>query len=488
MTLAAERLSRNEIMVGGEWVKPAGAGRIEVENPATEEVFATVPEAGVPEADRAMAAARRAFDTGPWPQMTYAERAEVLGKAAAGIEQRGAEFGSIFVQDQGGPASFAPFMSMITALVVRDHVGLASSFSDEPEDRDTPLGRALIYREPVGPVVAVVPWNAPAILAAVKLAPALLAGCPVVLKVSPETPLASFVLAEVFAEAGVPEGVLSFLPGGRELGQYLVAHPDAAHVSFTGSTASGQNVMRAAADNLTRLTLELGGKSAAIVLDDMQPAELGPMLMGGCMVGTGQVCTTQSRILVPAARRAEWVEAIAAAFAAFPVGDPTDPGTAIGPLVNAAQRSRAESYIASARADGATVVVGGNRPAHLPRGYYVEPTLISDVTPDMQIVREEVFGPVICIQPYNDIDDAVRIANDTPFGLANGIYTKDQDLAIAIGKRLQSGTVSVNAFGSILTQPFGGWKKSGIGREGGREGVEAFLEYKQIQLTSFPRG
>ncbi|MBC2864999.1 aldehyde dehydrogenase [Streptomyces mexicanus] len=476
----------DKILVGGEWVSSSGNDWIEVENPATEEILGVIPHATTDDADRAIAAAARAFDEGPWPRLTPAERADMLAKVADGIRARSQEFAELYTRDQGGVAAFAPYMSRHALTIVGDFVDRGRTLSLETEDRNTPAGRALVYREPVGPVAAIVPWNAPLILTMVKVAPALIAGCPVVVKVSPESPLVSFPLAEIFESAGFPPGVVSFLPGGRELGRHIVAHPAIRHVSFTGSTASGQAVMRSAADNLTRLTLELGGKSAAIVLDDMEPDDFLPQVLPSCLGQSGQVCTTQSRILVPKAKHARFRDALADYFGSLPVGDPSDPKTLIGPLVSREQRERAERYVQVAKDDGGLIVTGGRRPPHLDRGYFYEPTLVDGVTNDMRIAREEVFGPVISLLTYDGDDEAVRIANDTDFGLGNGVHTKDVDRGIALARRLQSGTVSINDSGCIMTEPWGGMKKSGLGREGGLEGIDAYLEYRQIQLTPFP--
>jgi aldehyde dehydrogenase (NAD+) len=477
-------LSRDAMFVAGQWISGT-AEPIAVENPASEEVIAHVPQASRAEADRALRAARDAYDHGPWRRMTFRARAHVLSAVADELERRADDLNQLYVLDQGGLATAAPYMHAAACAVVRSHDALADSFSDEPEDRRGPFGRALVSREPVGVVVGIVPWNAPLVLAMVKLAPALLAGCPVVLKVSPETPLVSFVLAEIFEKVGLPAGQVSFLPGGRELGQYLISHPATAHVSFTGSTESGRQVLQTAAQNMTRVTLELGGKSAAIVLDDAAPATAARRLIAACLGQSGQVCTTQSRILVPANGSAGYIEAIRKAFASLKIGDPADPTTGIGPLVSRAQRDRTEGFLASARAEGARILTGGGRPIGLDRGYYVEPTLITDISPSMRVFREEVFGPVVCVQTYDTVDQAIEIANSTEYGLANGIYSGDTDRALAIAERLHSGVVSVNASGAILTEPFGGWKLSGIGREGGRAGVEAFQEYKQVQMTPF---
>ncbi|MGY0488249.1 aldehyde dehydrogenase [Streptomyces sp. WG-D5] len=476
----------DQILVGGEWVSSAGSEWIEVENPATEEILGLVPDATTEDADRAVAAAQRAYESGPWTLMSPPERAAVLAKVAEGIKARSGELSELYVRDQGGLAAVAPYMGHVAATLVSDFVSRAQTLSVEPEDRETAIGRALIFREPVGPVVAIVPWNSPLILTLVKITPALLAGCPVIVKVSPENPLVSFPLAEIFESAGFPPGVVSFLPGGRALGEYLVAHPAIRHVSFTGSTASGQAVMRSAADNMTRLTLELGGKSAAVVLDDMEPTDFVPRLLSACLQQGGQVCTTQSRILVPRSRHAEFRDAIVDHFRSLPIGDPTDPSTLIGPLISRSQLDRVEHYVRVAKEDGGTIVTGGRRPAHLARGHFYEPTLVDGVTNDMRIAREEVFGPVLCLLTYEDDADAVRIANDTEFGLGNGVHTHDVDRGIALARRLQSGTVSINDSGCILTEPWGGMKKSGLGREGGLEGIEEFLELRQIQLSPFP--
>lgn len=478
--MAGHDVLHDQILIGGRWVPSQADGWIEVENPATEQVIGRIPEASTADAEIAVAAAARAFADGPWPRMSIAERSELLARVADGIVARAAEFAALYVTDQGGVAAVAPHMTSLAAAITQDFADRGRVFSLEPEERTSGLGRTIILREPVGPAVAIVPWNAPLIVSVTKAAPALIAGCPVIVKVSPETPLVSFLLAEVFASAGFPDGVISFLPGGRELGEYLVAHPAVRHVSFTGSTASGQNVMRSAADTMTRLTLELGGKSSAIILDDLAPADFLPQVRRACLGQSGQVCTTQSRVLVPRRRHAEFRDALSDYFGSLQVGDPTDPDTAIGPLVSRAQLDRTEAYVDIARRDGGTIVVGGKRPPGLERGYFYEPTLVDGVTNDMRIAREEVFGPVISLLTYEDDADAVRIANDSEFGLANGIHTGDIGRAMTIARRLDSGSVSINNSGSVLTEPWGGTKMSGFGREGGREGIESFLELKQV--------
>ncbi|MBA4025374.1 MAG: aldehyde dehydrogenase [Gordonia sp.] len=481
MTVTPPKTAR-PLLIGSQW-SDADRPSIEVFNPATGRVIADVPEATLADADAAMEAAHLAFVNETWSKTSFTERAAILERVADELEARASELADLYVQDLGGVAMFAPHITAQAVLVLRGTAELADKLSAEPEVRETVSGQALIYREPMGPVVAVVPWNAPLVLTMVKIAPALLAGCPVVVKVDPVAPLVSQVLADIFASLDLPAGVISFLPGGRQLGEHLVSHPRTAHVSFTGSTTSGQNVLRASAHHFARTTLELGGKSAAIVLDDIEPSAAIPMLVGACLAQSGQVCTTSSRVLVPASRKDEWIAALTAAFSSLPVGDPADPQTVIGPLATSAQRDRVEGFIAQARSEGATVLTGGGRPSGHEDGYFVEPTLITDVTNDMQIVRDEVFGPVIVVQTYRDDDEAVDITNDTIYGLANGVFGHDLERAGSIARRLRSGTVNVNGSGANLTAPFGGYKASGIGREGGIESVYSFLELKQVNVA-----
>jgi acyl-CoA reductase-like NAD-dependent aldehyde dehydrogenase len=306
----------------------------------------------------------------------------------------------------------------------------------------------------------------------------------VVVKVDVHTPLSAFLLAEVFEDIDTPPGLISFLPASRDVAKYLVAHPGIKHVSFTGSTQVGKEVMKSAADNMTRVTLELGGKSAAILLDDFEPSSA-PALYPGCLAQTGQVCTTFSRLLVPASRAQEWEEALAQVFSSLTIGDPSAPETMIGPLVSRQQLDTVQRYAEIAREEG-RIVTGGRRPAHLERGFWFEPTLVTDVGPTARITREEVFGPVIVLMAYEDIEEAIRLANDSDYGLAAGIFTAEVERALEIAPRLAAGVVSINNFGANFLEPFGGVGASGIGREGGREGIEEFLEAVQIQLPAAP--
>ncbi|MGR6520277.1 aldehyde dehydrogenase family protein (plasmid) [Rhodococcus erythropolis] len=476
--------NRDALFIAGEWNVSTDREWLEIENPATQEIIGRVPLAREVDVESAVAAAVRLDNSGQWRNTELSERAKALNSIADAIERRASDFEAMYTMDQGGTAAFASFTAATAAAIFRDTALLAEQLDLGPTRRDTLTGSVYVSREAVGPVAAIVPWNAPLVLAAVKIAPALIAGCPVIVKVSPETPLISFIFAEVLAEVGLPAGLISFLPGSRELGQFLISRPGIKNISFTGSTLAGKKVMATASERMTRVTLELGGKSAALVLDDAEPAEFAPMLAYGCTMQAGQVCTTQSRILVPAARREEWITALTSAFGELVVGDPADQNTGVGPLVSGTQRDRVERFVETALKDGATVLTGGRRPVGemFERGYWYEPTLLTGTTPDMQINREEVFGPVITVEAYDDLAAGIATVNDTEFGLSNGIFTPDIDRALALAPQLESGAVAINSFGPNITAPFGGYKMSGVGREGGIEGIQEFLETKQVNL------
>ena len=343
----------------------------------------------------------------------------------------------------------------------------------------------IVRREPVGVVAAIVPWNVPQFVTMSKLAPALVAGCTMVLKPSPETPLDAILLAELVQEAGVPAGVLNIVPAGRESGEHLVRHPGVDKVAFTGSTAAGRRIAAICGEQLKRYSLELGGKSAAIILDDADLASTMEGLKMASLMNNGQACVAQTRILASRARYDEIVEALAETVKGMKVGDPSDPMTEIGPLVAERQQERVEKYIALGQEEGARVVVGGNgRPEGLDRGWYVQPTVFADATNDMRIAQEEIFGPVLTVIPYDDVDDAVRIANDSEFGLAGSVWTTDADAGWDVARRVRTGTYGINQYMMDFIAPFGGYKASGVGREFGKEGLEHYLEYKSI----FPQG
>jgi acyl-CoA reductase-like NAD-dependent aldehyde dehydrogenase len=477
-------VSYDALYVAGRWTKDAARQWLDVTSPATEETIGRIPLATTTDVDYAVGSAVAAHREGFWRRLPITERAKHLIAVAEGIERRSADFDSMYILDQGGLASFASVITVMGADLFRATASFADQIDLGPTRRNTMNESVLISREPVGPVAAIVPWNSPLGLGAVKIASALLAGCPVVVKFDPVAPMVAFLLADVFEEMGFPEGLVSFLPGGRELGQHLISRPGIRSISFTGSTAAGRQVMTTAAETMARVTLELGGKSAALVLDDADPAVFAPQLAFGSTIQTGQVCTTQSRIFVPESRRQEWVDALTGAFSALVVGDPADPGTAIGPLASQAQLDRTETFVHVAREEGATILTGGSRPQgeQFERGYWYLPTLITDTRPDMQINREEVFGPVITVETYDGLEAGIEAANSTEFGLSNGIYTPDIEKAVTIAPLLESGVVAINFFGPSATAPYGGTKMSGMGREGGVEGVEEFLEIKQVNL------
>jgi acyl-CoA reductase-like NAD-dependent aldehyde dehydrogenase len=474
---------RRELFIGGAWVPPASGEHVDVISPSTEEPAGSVPLATNTDIDRAVAAARKAFDSGPWPRMTPAERADVLDRAAASLRKREAEIAAVTVDEMGCAISQAPqAQTGFTAALFDYYASLARTF----EFSRTVVSGAragIVDLEPVGVVAIIVPWNAPVTLACWKAAPALAAGCPVIIKPAPEAPLSNFILADALQEAGLPEGVVSVIPGGREVGEYLVTHPGTDKVAFTGSTAAGKRIMSLCGEQVKRVSLELGGKSAAIVCDDTDIATVIPRMVHGAMHLSGQVCGAHTRVLVPRARYDAAVGAAAADAAHVVTGDPHDPATLVGPLAAERQRDRVEGYIKLALDAGARVAAGGGRPADLPRGWYVEPTILANVDNSMRVAREEIFGPVLCFIPYGTDDEAIAIANDSPYGLAGGVWSADPARALGIARRLRTGSVAVNgSYPPFPLVPFGGFKESGLGRELGPEGLLNFLEPRSIGL------
>ncbi len=473
-----------KLFIGGDWVAPSSGDRIDVISPHSEEIVGSVPEAKKPDVDRAVIAARTAFETGPWSRMAAKERAELMAKLSSGIQTRMTELANVITTEMGSPASWSLMGQVLSSKMVLDYyVNLAREFPFE-ELRPGMLGPSLVRFEPVGVVAAIVPWNVPLFTIMLKLGPALAAGATVVVKPAPETPLDAAILAELVKEAGFPAGVVNFVPAGREVGEYLVTHPGVDKVAFTGSTAAGRRIAALCGERLRRYTLELGGKSAAIFLEDADVAAMVPALLPAAIMNNGQACIAQTRILAPRARYREVVEALAAALRAVPVGDPADPKTVVGPLVAARQRDRVLGYIDAGKKEGARLVVGGGRPAGLPKGWYVEPTLFADVDNGMTIAREEIFGPVLAVIPYEGVDEAVRIANDSEYGLSGTVWTKDVDRGIDVARRVRTGTYTVNGFMMDFGSPFGGFKASGVGRELGPEGLRAYLESKSISLPA----
>jgi aldehyde dehydrogenase (NAD+) len=467
---------RTSIYVGGEWIPSDGSGRIEVINPATEQVIAVVAEGTAADVDKAVAAARAAFPA--WSATPPAERADYLQKAHEAIVARTDELTALLSKDMGMPLGFAKVVQVgLPTFNFAHFAELTRTFDFEGQE----VGNSLIVREPVGVVGCITPWNFPLHQIVLKVGAALGAGCTIVLKPTEVAPLAAYALAEILAEVGLPAGVFNLVSGyGPVVGEAIVAHPDVDMISFTGSTRAGKRVSEVAAGTVKRVALELGGKSANIILDDADFAKAVSDGVGKCYLNSGQTCSALTRMLVPRDRLEE-AEAIAAETAkAFTHGDPNDPSMMLGPLVSAAQLERVRGYIEKGIAEGAKLVAGGVDSGH-DKGYYVPATVFSGVTPDMTIAREEIFGPVLSIMPYDDEDDAVRIANDTEYGLAGGVWSGDPDRALRVAKRMRTGQVEINGGAFNPAAPFGGYKQSGVGREGGTFGLEEFLETKAIQ-------
>lgn len=474
--------SFDKFFIGGRWQTPASTARIPIISPSTEATVASIPKATERDFDIAITMAREAFDSGPWPRMSPLERAKVISRVVPEIERRAEEIGTAFMHEVGGPAYMAQFMAQQARRMWEDAARLCGAFKFE-EKRSWDNGYGSLIFEPVGVVATILPWNGPVPTISLKIAPALAAGCPVVIKPAPEAPIGTMILAEALESAGFPQGVISLIPAGREMGAYLAANAQVDKVAFTGSTQAGRRVMAACAERIARVTLELGGKSAAIVADDIDLDPLIPALVNNGILLSGQICAALTRVLIHRDRQAELIARMARYMASMKVGDPFDPETHIGPLITSAQRDRVEKYIALGKEEGARLLVGGGRPSHLTQGWYVEPTLFADVNNKMQIAQEEIFGPVICVIPFDDLDHAVDIANDSAYGLSGAVYAKDDNTAEAVARRIRTGQISINSWDMCVVQPFGGFKQSGLGREGGVEGLRQYLEPKLLQFA-----
>jgi geranial dehydrogenase len=474
---------QDNLFIDGGWVSPATDRRIEVVNATTEEPLGSVPEASEQDADRAVQAARRAFDDSAWATAAPEERAAVLNRFADSLEKRSEQVTRTVSLQNGMPLSLSEqFEGGYAVALLRYYAALAASAESE-ERRPSPLGfDTLVSRSPIGVVAAIVPWNYPVVLAITKIAPALAAGCTVVVKPSPGTVLDSYILAEAAEEAGVPPGVLNWVPGGRELGAHLVSHPGVDKIAFTGSTAAGRLIAETCGRLMRPVTLELGGKSAALILDDADLAKVTEGLYFASLANNGQTCMACTRILAPSSRYDEVVDALSDWMSSLKVGDPLDASTQVGPLASAEHRERVEGYIAKGRGQGARLALGGGRPAGIDRGWFVEPTVFADVDNASTIAQEEIFGPVLSVIKYDGDDDAVKIANDSDYGLGGTVWSADAERATRIARRVQTGTVGVNGYVIDLNAPFGGVKASGIGREFGPEALAGYQQLKSIYL------
>ena len=473
-----EPITRDRLFIGGEWVEPHGSGTFEVVDSTTEQVIGTVPAGDAEDLDRAVAAARPAFEQ--WSQAPPHERAEACAAVGAKLAERAQEIAELVAREVGMPLNLSLMIQAgLPAMDFSSMPGAAEEIAWEEQ-----VGNSLIVREPVGVVGCITPWNYPLHQVCAKVAPALTAGCAVIVKPSEVKPLSAFVLAEIIDELDLPAGVFNLVSGdGPSVGEALAAHPDIDMISFTGSTRAGRIVSEVASGTVKRVALELGGKSPNVILDDADLQAAVVDGIGKCYLNSGQTCSALTRMLVPREKLEAAEQIAAAAVEQIKVGDPLDPDTRLGPLVSEAQRERVQGYIKKGQEEGAKLVAGGDgAPEGLDRGYFVKPTVFSDVRPDMTIAQEEIFGPVLVLMPYDDEDGAVRIANDSIYGLAGGVWSGDPEHAKRVARRMRTGQIEINGATFNPLAPFGGFKQSGHGRELGKFGLEEFLEVKSLQL------
>ncbi|MFE4500968.1 aldehyde dehydrogenase [Rhodococcus sp. NPDC056743] len=473
--------SHDVLFIGGEWVRSTGTERIEVISPWSEQVIGSVPSATRSDVDRAVAAARNALDHGEWGRTSPEDRVEALRTVRTLLADRQDEFAALITEEMGSPISQSgPIQVGVPLDILDSYIELAGTYPFR-EVRTSATRSALVTREPVGVVAAIVPWNVPLTVAVIKLTPALVAGCTVVLKPAPETPLSAYALASVFEQAGLPAGVVNVVPADRESSEYLVSHPQVDKVTFTGSTAVGRHIAALCGQNLKRSTLELGGKSAAIILDDADLDQTVEALRLGSLRNSGQVCSLKTRLLVSHRRHDEFIDRLKHLVESMPVGDPRDPATQIGPMVTARQQSAVANYIDIGRSEGAVTVLGGPETSY-EHGWFVTPTVFTDVKPDMRIAQEEIFGPVLAVIPYDDERTAIAVANDSAYGLNGSVFTTDLDHGLDVAAQIRTGTIEINGNSVGFHAPVGGFKASGIGREAGHEGIEAYVEPKSYGL------
>jgi acyl-CoA reductase-like NAD-dependent aldehyde dehydrogenase len=486
MTLITDpgtQLNRVRFFIDGRWADPRGSEVQHVLEAATEETIAQAAMGTDADIDAAVRAARTALDEGPWGHTSASERAEVMERFAAALLARADSTSTLVSRENGMPITLsAMFNGAAPAGLLQMYAQLIRTYPLE-EVRPGAAGSTIVRREPVGVVGAITAWNYPQVLAMVKIAPALAAGCTVVLKPSPETALDSYVIADAAIEAGLPPGVLNIVVAGREAGASLVSHPLVDKIAFTGSTAAGRVIGAECGRLIRRVSLELGGKSAAIFLDDGDIDAFRQNLGLTAFLNNSQTCTTQARVLAPRSRYDEVIDAVASFADDLVVGDPLDPATTCGPMASSAQLDRVLRYVDIGKRSGARLVTGGGRPPYRNRGYFVEPTVFADVDNRNQLAREEVFGPVIAVIPYDGDDEAIAIANDSNYGLAGSVWSADEARGLAVGRRVRTGTIGVNNYNVDFNAPYGGMKDSGIGREMGPEALESYVEYKSLYIN-----
>ena len=479
-------ITYDQLYIGGSWSTPSSGELLDIRSPHDRSVIGRAAQATPADVDRAVAAARGAFDTGPWPRTAPAERIALVRRLDALRAERAEEIAALISAENGSAGWFTragqPGLTRQADAYLRAAEGFGWEETLEPGDPQAPV-RSVVRREPVGVVAAIIPWNSPFSAALAKLIPALLAGNTVVLKTSPENSLSMGLLAELLDSVGLPEGVVSVLPADRGTSEYLVSHPDVDKIAFTGSTGAGRRIAAIAGEQLKRVSLELGGKSAAVILDDADLDRAVQGLKFASLLNNGESCIAQTRILAPRTRYAEVVAALKEMVESLKVGDPAEPDTFIGPMIRPDQQQRVREYIELGIKEGARLVTGGPQvPAGLEGGNYVTPTLFADVDNTMRIAQEEIFGPVLVVIPYDDEDDAVRIANDSAYGLSGGVWSADRERALALARRVRTGTVTVNGAPIGFDGPFGGFKASGIGREYGAVGLTQYVEHKTITV------
>ena len=470
--------TRDQLYINGKWVQPMGTGSIDVINPATEEIIGKIPVGSADDVDKAASAARIAFDS--WAKSSIEERINILNALSNALKEKGESIAQTITAEVGTPIGYSRVAMVGTPRVVsRSYAKILENFDWEEKVRNS-----IICKEPIGVCAFITPWNFPLHQIIGKVAPAIAAGCTMILKPSKEAPLSAFILADILHEIGLPPGVFNLVSGhGSEIGNYMSSHPEVDVVSFTGSTGAGVSVSEAAATTVKRVTLELGGKSANVALDDADPILVAKKAIGACHQNSGQTCSALTRLIIPESMSDEVYEIIAKKNNSYTVGDPLEENTRCGPMVSLRQQKSVSTYIQSGISEGATLVSGGlGMPEGISKGYYVKPTIFANVSPDMKIWKEEIFGPVLVITTYKSEEEALILANDSIYGLSGGVWSKDEERAIRFAKEMRTGQVSVNGGAFNVSAPFGGYKLSGNGRELGTHGLNEFLEIKSIQL------